>query len=725
MKSMPALNESDFTLLWERIKSTFTHQEEGWSIHADSYRVSSGTLICSFVVKAYGEEKNETVSLNLSGFFRKRKKKGFVYIGRLDSPIRKDSKGNLWIEGKNEFKAFSLCSNRLKGWLSFILGRQANNEDYLKFIAGDEIPERELNPFDFVFEDIYSVFLREIQDNIFSLCGNWIYYFKRYGKIDKNILQRYAKKLFRGRFSEFSPVVEQDYVNWLDAIDGKRRIFFLNRKGQRIRVNSPYLAGVVYDPIGTSEGALVNQKNKLPDSAEIVGTEFYVVYNEREKITLYDFFSKPVLMLSGKVMQWGVEVNKSPELVQDQGMVLSVTSLNIPMVNFCDTTRAILSGHMMLQAVPLVHGRPAIIQSNYRVDLNRFFNPGDSRMKYIPSKKGTYNFIEAGIPDTFDPDCQSTRISFPLLTAYMNFWGLEQEDAIVISESAARKLSVYKVKECVLDYIPSLIPDDVIDVEIYCSSDDFSKIPRGMKKFYRGNGDKLILKKRYEFPVQLGDKITTRYGCKGVVSRIIPDEEMPCLEDGRRVQAIQSPLAVLSRKNIAQYYEALLTHALYFGTKEYDLGNLNSGGPGNVSWTRRHKDLEIAHMYLNPIESGIGPSFLNDFIKFCGAGNSYRVFVEGKCVNHPVIVGYNEFMRLYFFAEKKFFYNYGNRIKGNHPDFRVDEMSLWALMSHDKISLINSKEDIMRRNEWLKSRLMMSGYMLDAVPLEDCNESFC
>lgn len=714
MISGSVLNESDFQLLWERIKDAFSYDREGWRIYADSYEVSSGILKCVFVVDKDGQQAGTAVSLNLSGFFRKRKKKGFVYIGRLDSPIHKDSKGNIWIDGKNEFKPFDSCSKRLKGWLSFLLGRQANNDDYLKFISDNEVRERDLNPFDFVFEDIYAVFLREIYDNIYSLREKWVYYFKRYGKIDENILQRYAKKLFKGRFNEFSPVVEQDYVNWIDAIDGTRRIFFLNRKGERIRVNSPHLAGVVYDPIGTSEGALVNQKNKLPDSAEIVGREFYVVYNDKEKITLYDFFSKPVLMLSGKVMQWGAEVNKEPELVQDQRMCLSATSLNIPMINFCDTTRAILSGHMMLQAVPLVYGSPAIIQSCYRTDLSRFFNPSNSKMQYIPSKKGTYNFIEDGIPDTFEPGSLLPRISFPLLTAYMNFWGLEQEDAIVISESAARRLSVYKIKEDILSFVPSSIPDDIIDMEIYCSSDDFSRIPHGMKKFYRGNGNRIIVKKRYEFPVQLGDKITTRYGCKGVVSRIVPDEEMPCLEDGRRIQVIQSPLAVLNRRNIAQYYEALLTHALYFGTKNYDLGRRDVEGFLNVSWNDRHKDLGIAHMQIDPIEKNIGPSVLGEFIKLCGAGDSYRVFVDGKCVVHPVIVGYNEFMRLYFFAEKKFFCNYGNARGGNHPGFRVDEMSLWALMAHDKISLVNSEEDVTRRNEWLKSRLMMSGYILHA-----------
>lgn len=715
MVTLPALNDSDFSLLWDRIKTAFSYEEGGLIIRAESFEVISGIFKCRFIVVENEIESEFFVTLNLSGFFKKRKKKGFVYIGRLDTPIFKDSSGSLWIDGKNEFKSFDLCSKRLKAWLSFILGRQANSEDYMRYVSSSCSSDRDLNPFDFVFEDVYVVFVRELCANCFSLRNNFIYYFKRYKKIDENVLQRYAKKLFKGRFKEFSPVVEQDYVNWLDAIDNKRRIFFLNRKGERIRVNSPYLSGIVYDPIGTSEGALINQKNKLPDNAEIVGSEFYVVYNENERITLYDFFSKPVLMLSGKVMQWGVEVNKTPELRQDQGMVLSTTSLSIPMINFCDTTRAILSGHMMLQAVPLVYGAPSIIHTGFDVDLNRFFNTNFSKMQYIPSKKGTYNFIESGIPDSFNVDADTQRLSlklsFPLLTAYMNFWGLEQEDAIVISESAAEKLSVYKVKSETLYSFPSTIPVDVVDVEIYCSSDSFNKIPRGMKKYYRGNGNKVILKRKYVYPVQVGDKITTRYGCKGVVSKIVPDNDMPYMEDGRRVQVIQSPLAVLSRKNIAQYYEALFTNALYLGTKLYDekhrsLDNLNC-----ISWEDRHRDLGIARMILNPIDNRVNTGFLKSLLNLCEAKESYYLSINGNRIKNPVVVGYNEFFRLYFFSEKKLFYNYVH--SGNHPGFRVDEMSLWALMSYNKVSVINSEDDRNRRNEWINSRLMMSGYMID------------
>lgn len=56
-------------------------------------------------------------------------------------------------------------------------------------------------------------------------------------------------------------------------------------------------------------------------------------------------------------------------------------------------------------------------------------------------------------------------------------------------------------------------------------------------------------------PCWIGDKLTGRYGDKGVISMILPDEMMPHTEDGRRVDTIRNSLGVVGRMNIAQLYE--------------------------------------------------------------------------------------------------------------------------------------------------------------------------
>jgi DNA-directed RNA polymerase subunit beta len=96
------------------------------------------------------------------------------------------------------------------------------------------------------------------------------------------------------------------------------------------------------------------------------------------------------------------------------------------------------------------------------------------------------------------------------------------------------------------------------------------KVPHGeigivvdVKVFTRQNGDELspgvnelvrvyMAKKR---KINVGDKMAGRHGNKGVISRILPKEDMPYLEDGTPVQVVLNPLGVPSRMNIGQVLE--------------------------------------------------------------------------------------------------------------------------------------------------------------------------
>jgi len=88
----------------------------------------------------------------------------------------------------------------------------------------------------------------------------------------------------------------------------------------------------------------------------------------------------------------------------------------------------------------------------------------------------------------------------------------------------------------------------------------------GVKTFSRELGHKLDpgIIKRIEVEVavmrkiQAGDKLAGRHGNKGVISRVVPEEEMPFLEDGTPVDVILNPLGVASRMNIGQILETHL-----------------------------------------------------------------------------------------------------------------------------------------------------------------------
>jgi DNA-directed RNA polymerase subunit beta len=109
------------------------------------------------------------------------------------------------------------------------------------------------------------------------------------------------------------------------------------------------------------------------------------------------------------------------------------------------------------------------------------------------------------------------------------------------------------------------------------------KVPHGeggvvidVKTFARDNGDDLspgvnelvrvyVAKKR---KISEGDKLAGRHGNKGVISKIVPEEDMPFLEDGRPVDILLNPLGVPSRMNIGQILETHLGWAAAHGVFE-------------------------------------------------------------------------------------------------------------------------------------------------------------
>jgi DNA-directed RNA polymerase subunit beta len=97
----------------------------------------------------------------------------------------------------------------------------------------------------------------------------------------------------------------------------------------------------------------------------------------------------------------------------------------------------------------------------------------------------------------------------------------------------------------------------------------------GIKIFSRENGDKLdsgIIKRIYIQVAQVrnisvGDKLAGRHGNKGVISRVLPEEDMPYMADGTPVDVILTPLGVPSRMNLGQIFEmhlGLAAHALNY-----------------------------------------------------------------------------------------------------------------------------------------------------------------
>ena len=88
-----------------------------------------------------------------------------------------------------------------------------------------------------------------------------------------------------------------------------------------------------------------------------------------------------------------------------------------------------------------------------------------------------------------------------------------------------------------------------------------------------------IAKKR---KLKVGDKMAGRHGNKGVVARILPEEDMPFLPDGSAVDIVLNPLGVPSRMNIGQIYETILGWAGYKLHKKYMTPIFDGASPTEV-----------------------------------------------------------------------------------------------------------------------------------------------
>mgnify|MGYP003328474544 CR=1 FL=1 len=97
----------------------------------------------------------------------------------------------------------------------------------------------------------------------------------------------------------------------------------------------------------------------------------------------------------------------------------------------------------------------------------------------------------------------------------------------------------------------------VIDVKVYSRDEDHEMQP-GVNKLVKV----YVAQKR---KISEGDKLAGRHGNKGVISKILPEEDMPFLADGTPVDIILSPLGVPSRMNVGQVLESHLGYAARHG----------------------------------------------------------------------------------------------------------------------------------------------------------------
>ena len=209
------------------------------------------------------------------------------------------------------------------------------------------------------------------------------------------------------------------------------------------------------------------------------------------------------------------------------------------------------------------------------------------------------------------------------------------------------------------------------------------KVPHGesgtivdVKIFTRENGDELgpgvnqcvrvyIAQKR---KISVGDKMAGRHGNKGVVSRILPQEDMPFLPDGTPLDIVLNPLGVPSRMNIGQVLEVHLGYAAKA-----------------LGW-------KVA----TPIFNGADEKDIADTLELAGLRRDGKSWLydgrTGERFDNPVTVGYVYFLKLHHLVDDKIharstgpYSLVTQQPLGGKAQFggqRFGEMEVWALEAY-------------------------------------------
>ncbi len=136
----------------------------------------------------------------------------------------------------------------------------------------------------------------------------------------------------------------------------------------------------------------------------------------------------------------------------------------------------------------------------------------------------------------------------------------------------------------------------VIDVKVF-NRDDGDELPPGVNQLVRV----YVAQKR---KISVGDKLAGRHGNKGVISKILPIEDMPFLADGTPVDIILNPLGVPSRMNVGQVLEAHLGYCARWGWTDPNNGGRVGGEPIRGTEAKTRPNTPPATFIATPVFDG-------------------------------------------------------------------------------------------------------------------------
>ena len=222
--------------------------------------------------------------------------------------------------------------------------------------------------------------------------------------------------------------------------------------------------------------------------------------------------------------------------------------------------------------------------------------------------------------------------------------------------------------------------------------------------------------------IQVGDKIAGRHGNKGIISRILPQQDMPFLPDGTPIDIILNPLGVPSRMNVGQLYECLLGFAGYKLNRRFKILPFDEMFGQEVSRILINKKLREASVEKNQ-------SWL-----FNPYSPGKLVLIDGRIgkeFENPITVGSAYMLKLIHLVDDKMHaratgpYSLVTQQplggKAQHGGQRFGEMEVWALegfgAAYSLKELLTIKSDDMQgRNDTLNAIVKGQDIPISGIP---------
>ncbi|HEY9787793.1 MAG TPA: DNA-directed RNA polymerase subunit beta, partial [Candidatus Obscuribacterales bacterium] len=205
-------------------------------------------------------------------------------------------------------------------------------------------------------------------------------------------------------------------------------------------------------------------------------------------------------------------------------------------------------------------------------------------------------------------------------------------------------------------------------------------------------------------PVEVGDKLAGRHGNKGIVSIIVPDEDMPFLPDGTPVDLCLNPLGVPSRMNVGQVFDTQLGLYASILNRYYRIHQFDESLTPDASF-------KLVNEALKEVKRLPGYEWL-------GEDGKVQLFdgKTGEPFDRPVLVGRQYMLKLNQLVLHKINARSGLGGpyaavtqqpvggKANHGGQRMGEMEVWAIQAYGAANILNEMmtikaDDIQGRHE--------------------------